>query len=104
MIFGGVSIKVKKTFKERLLGFANSLSGNPGMTGTLTVRYRLPTPLHTPLRFEARFDRAEGRKIFTSGEVFAGDARTAEAEGIFISVGREKFRALYEERQRRDPS
>ena len=99
-VHGGV---VAAAFDE-VLGFANSLSGNPGMTGTLTVRYRLPTPLHTPLRFEARFDRAEGRKIFTSGEVFAADARTAEAEGIFISVDRDKFRALYAERQRRDPS
>ncbi len=88
---------------DEVLGFANSLSGSPGMTGTLTVRYQLPTPLHTPLRFEARFDRIEGRKIFTSGEVYAGEQRTAEAHGIFISVDREKFRALYEERQRRDP-
>ena len=33
---------------DELLGFANSLSGTPGMTGTLTVRYRRPTPSTTP--------------------------------------------------------
>ncbi len=87
---------------DEVLGFANSLGGNPGMTGTLTVIYRKPTPLHTPLRFEARLDRTEGRKIFTSGRVYAGERMTAEAEGIFVSVLPEKFERLLAERQRRD--
>ena len=87
---------------DEVLGFANSLSGNPGMTGTLTIIYRQPTPLHTELRFEARYDRTEGRKIFTTGELYAGDTLCAEAEGLFISVDRERFRLLYEERQRRE--
>jgi acyl-coenzyme A thioesterase PaaI-like protein len=71
---------------DEVLGMAQSLGGSPGMTGTLTIRYRKPTPLHTDLRFEARLDRQEGRKIFCSGELFAGDLLCAEAEGIFISV------------------
>ncbi|MFI5316323.1 MAG: PaaI family thioesterase [Myxococcota bacterium] len=89
---------------DEVLGFANALSGTPGMTGTLTVRYRRPTPLHTELRFEARYDRTEGRKIFTSGKLFAGESLCAEAEGLFISVGSERFRALFEERKRRESS
>ena len=87
---------------DEVLGFANSLSGHPGMTGTLTIRYRHPTPLQTELVFEARLDRVQGRKIFTSGELHAGDVRCAEAEGIFIKVEREKLRALHEARQRRE--
>ena len=87
---------------DEVLGFANSLSGNPGMTGTLTVRYRKPTPLRTELRFEGRLDKVVGRKIFTRGTLHAGDVLTAEAEGLFIQVDRERFRALYEERQRRE--
>jgi len=87
---------------DEVLGFANALSGSPGMTGTLTVRYRRPTPLHTELRFEARYDRSEGRKIFTSGKLFAGDSLCAEAEGLFITVPSERFRALFEERQKRE--
>ena len=71
---------------DEVLGMAQSLTGRPGMTGTLTVRYRKPTPLHTDLRFVARVDRVEGRKIFASGELFAGETLCAEAEGIFISV------------------
>jgi acyl-coenzyme A thioesterase PaaI-like protein len=86
---------------DELLGFAQSLTGQGGMTGTLTVRYRKPTPLHTELRLAARVDRVEGRKIFASGEIHAGEVRTAEAEGIFISVDRARFLALEEARQRR---
>ncbi len=71
---------------DEVLGMAQSLGGSPGMTGTLTIRYRKPTPLHTDLRFEARLDRQEGRKIWCSGQLHAGDVLCAEAEGLFISV------------------
>jgi acyl-coenzyme A thioesterase PaaI-like protein len=81
------------TFDE-VLGGAQSLGGRPGMTGTLTVRYRSPTPLHTPLRFEGELERVEGRKNFTVGRCFADDVMTAEAEGIFIAVDLEKMDAL----------
>jgi acyl-coenzyme A thioesterase PaaI-like protein len=79
---------------DEVLGAAQSLGGQPGMTGTLTVRYRSPTPLHTPLRFVAEVDRIEGRKTFTTGRCYAGDLLTAEAEGIFVSVGRERMAEL----------
>ncbi len=64
------------------------------MTGTLTIRYRRPTPLHVELRFEGRVDRVEGRKIFTRAELYAEEGLTAEAEGIFISVDRSRFEAM----------
>src|SRR5262250_3653571 len=32
---------------DEVLGYAETFSGAPGMTGTLTVVYRTPTPLHT---------------------------------------------------------
>lgn len=71
---------------DEVLGMAQSTTGRPGMTGTLTVRYRNPTPLNRELRLEGRVDRVEGRKIFTSGTLHAGDILCAEAEAIFISV------------------
>jgi acyl-coenzyme A thioesterase PaaI-like protein len=83
---------------DEVLGYVQSLSGNPGMTGTLTVRYRQPTPLHTDLLFEAEITRIEGRKIFTEGRVLADDRVTAEAEGIFISVPQERMEALMAKR------
>jgi acyl-coenzyme A thioesterase PaaI-like protein len=83
---------------DEVLGFAQSLTGHPGMTGTLTVRYRQPTPLHRELRFEAGVLRVEGRKIFTSGSLFAGELLTAEADGIFVSVDLARMRRLAPER------
>ena len=79
---------------DELLGMAQSLTGNPGMTGSLTVRYRKPTPLHREIRFFGKVDRVEGRKIFTSGTLFDGETLCAEAEGLFISIDFERMRQL----------
>ena len=79
---------------DEVLGFAQALSGAPGMTGKLEVTYRSPTPLHTPLRVVGCFDRVDGRKIFTTGTIHAGDRLCAEAKGLFISVRPERFGAL----------
>jgi acyl-coenzyme A thioesterase PaaI-like protein len=83
---------------DEVLGFTQSLGGSPGFTGTLVVRYRVPTPLHTELRFDGRIDRVEGRKTFASGRVFAGDLLCAESEAIFISARPERFQQLLEQR------
>jgi acyl-coenzyme A thioesterase PaaI-like protein len=71
---------------DEALGLTQSLSGQPGMTGTLTVRYRKPTPLNTELRLEGRILRVEGRKIFTAAQLRAGETLTAEADAVFITV------------------
>jgi acyl-coenzyme A thioesterase PaaI-like protein len=79
---------------DEVLGMVQSLSGAPGMTGTLEVRYRRPTPLHADLRFEATLDRRDGRKLFTSARLYLEDQLTAEAKGLFISVDFEKIAAM----------
>jgi hypothetical protein len=56
---------------DQVLWMAQSLTGIPAMTGTLTVHYRKPTPLLTELVFEGVVERVEGRKIFTQGTVSA---------------------------------
>ncbi len=91
-VHGGV---IAETFDE-MLGAANMVAGSPAMTGTLTVRYRRPTPLRTPLRIEARCLGRDGRKIRTWAGMYHGDEMTAEAEGIFIEVGPERFLAIAE--------
>jgi acyl-coenzyme A thioesterase PaaI-like protein len=83
---------------DEVLGFTQSLGGSPGFTGTLVVRYRVPTPLHAELRFEGRIDRVEGRKTFASGQVFAAELLCAESEAIFVSARPERFQQLLEER------
>ena len=72
------------------------------MTGTLTVKYRKPTPLHTPLLFEAEFVRIEGRKIFTRATLSAEGVLRAEAEGIFISVREGTMQELLKTRTERE--
>jgi acyl-coenzyme A thioesterase PaaI-like protein len=88
---------------DEVLGFTQSLTGRPGMTGLLTVRYRKPTPLDVELRFEGRVDRIEGRKIYTTATLSAGEVVTAEAEGLFISVDPDVFLRLLEQRERDQP-
>jgi acyl-coenzyme A thioesterase PaaI-like protein len=92
-VHGGV---IAMVFDE-MLGAANILAGNPGMTGTLTIRYRKPTPLRTPLRLEARFEGRDGRKIRTTGAIYHGDVLTAEAEGIFIELIPQRFMTIVAE-------
>ncbi len=87
---------------DEVLGFVQSLSGRPGMTGTLVVRYRKPTPLHTELRFTAEYVRSEGRKLYTEARLHAGDVLCAEAEGIFVSIERARFAELEALRAQRE--
>ena len=86
-VHGGV---IAMVFDE-LLGAANIVAGNPGMTGTLTIRYHKPTPLQVELRVVARCRGKEGRKIQTWGAVYFGDVMTAEAEGIFVEMDPKRF-------------
>jgi len=92
-VHGGV---IAMVFDE-MLGAANIMAGCPGMTGTLTIRYRRPTPLRTPVRLEARFVGRDGRKIRTEGAIYHGDTVTAEAEGIFVELVPERFLSIVAE-------
>ncbi|MGB6060044.1 MAG: PaaI family thioesterase [Microthrixaceae bacterium] len=87
---------------DELLGSAQSLSGSAGMTAHLGVDYRSPTPLHVELELLGRFERREGRKIFTTGEIRAGGHVTAEAQGLFIQMDPERFKSLLAERDGTD--
>lgn len=71
---------------DEVLGMAQSLSGQSGMTGRLVVHYRKPTPLHRELTFEGKVERREGRKVFTTATLRDGEVLCAEAEGLFIQV------------------
>jgi hypothetical protein len=92
-VHGGV---IAATFDE-VLGAANIVAGSPGMTGTLNVRYRKPTPLRAELRLEGRFLDINGRKIRTWGGMYHGDVLTAEAEGLFIEVIPSQMLAIAEQ-------
>jgi acyl-coenzyme A thioesterase PaaI-like protein len=81
-VHGGV---IAELFDE-MLGLSNILAGVGAMTGTLTVRYRRPTPLLAPLDLAARHTGQDGRKIYAWGGIYYQGELTAEAEGVFIHV------------------
>ena len=79
LVHGGVSAMIL----DQLLGEATGAGGKPGMTGTLTLRYRRGTPLGD-LRAEAWIERSEGIKTWAKGHLMDADGVTVEAEGLFI--------------------
>ncbi|GAA4489821.1 PaaI family thioesterase [Rhodococcus olei] len=79
LVHGGVSALIL----DQVLGDAAVAGGTPGMTGTLTLRYRRPTPLGD-LYAEARVDRVEGVKTIVVGHISGSDGICVEAEGVFI--------------------
>ena len=79
---------------DELLGVANIAGGVGAMTGTLTITYRSPTPLHTELTLAGRVAAVEGRKVRTAGTLHAGDRLCVEAHGIFILVEHARFAGL----------
>ncbi|CAB1369208.1 PaaI family thioesterase [Denitratisoma oestradiolicum] len=79
---------------DQFLGIAQSLTGQPGPTGTLTTRMHRPTPLCTELHLIGRVKEVKGRKNILEGEIWANGIMTASAEGLFIHVSAERFRQL----------
>jgi acyl-coenzyme A thioesterase PaaI-like protein len=83
---------------DEVLGYAETFSGAPGMTGTLNVVYRTPTPLHTEVVFRAKITQVEGRKIFVHGTLHAGERLCAESDAIFVSMKAGRYLELMKER------
>lgn len=79
LVHGGVSAMIL----DQMLGEATGAGGKPGMTGTLTLRYRRGTPLGD-LSAEAWIDRSEGIKTWARGHISDAEGVTVEAEGLFI--------------------
>jgi len=86
-VHGGI---IASLFDE-ILGVANITAEVGAMTGTLTIKYRSPTPLKTDLTLRSHVVSVEGRKVRTEGTIHAGDRLCAECEGIFIIVNHETF-------------
>ena len=81
LVHGGISALIL----DEVLGTAASSNGTPGMTATLDLRYRRPTPYGVPLVAEAAVTRVEGRKCWVDGRVIGPDDRTTvEASAMFI--------------------
>ncbi|MBK7947832.1 MAG: PaaI family thioesterase [Deltaproteobacteria bacterium] len=86
LVHGGVIAAIY----DEILASSNMLTKSGGPTGTLTVRYRKPTPLYTPLRFEAWVERVEERKVLTRGHCLVGETVVSEAEAVFVRFTAER--------------
>jgi hypothetical protein len=71
---------------DDLLGCVQMAGPVVGRTGTLTVRFRAPSPIGRRIDYVGRLDRVEGRKAFCSGEARCEGVLLAEAEAIFVAA------------------
>ena len=76
---------------DMVLGAATSVAKLAGLTGTLTVRYRRPTPIDREIRYEAWVERAEERKVFVAGVSTCDGEVLAEGEAIFVRVDTRRY-------------
>ena len=87
---------------DEVLGMAQSLSGNAGFTGTLTIRYRSPTPLYEPLLFRGLGRPRRGTEDLHVRNLPRRRPPHGGSRRIFITVDREKFETLLRERAERE--
>ncbi|ROS01912.1 thioesterase superfamily protein [Sinobacterium caligoides] len=76
---------------DQFLGLGQKITGQPGVTGSLTTRYHKPTPLNTELKLTGKVVSIEGRKNTLRAEIWANGSMTASCEGLFISIDRETY-------------
>ncbi|WP_161787482.1 PaaI family thioesterase [Endozoicomonas numazuensis] len=81
---------------DQFLGIGQKLTGHPGVTGQLSVKYLKPTPLNTELNFIGRLEKSEGRRIVMTAEILANGVITAKAECVFIRIDAETFKRMKE--------
>jgi len=80
-VHGGVSAMIL----DQILGVAASANGTPGMTATLELRYRRPTPHGARLVAEAEVARVSGRRTYVDARILGPDGRvTVEATAMFV--------------------
>ena len=77
---------------DGVLIFAAVAHGHPSVTGSLAVRFRRTAPLNSEIVYEASVVQVDRRKATVAGTLRDPDGEVcAEAEGVFVSVDRERF-------------
>jgi len=69
---------------DEFLGMRNANRHHDALTGSLSVRYRRPTPLHEPVTVTVREIKDSGRTIVNEATLTCGGTVTATAEGVFV--------------------
>jgi acyl-coenzyme A thioesterase PaaI-like protein len=85
---------VTATLLDHVLARAARSAGHGGLTATLSVRYRRPVPLGTPLLLRAELRSREGRRATATATLTtAADPETVLAEGEAVLVALRPERA-----------
>jgi acyl-coenzyme A thioesterase PaaI-like protein len=72
---------------DDLMGFVmDSPTKSQGFTASLSVSYRKPVPIGTPIELRGHLRRAEGRKLFIVATMEHAGTTLAEAEALFVGV------------------
>ncbi len=80
------------------MGIAAWMAGHMVVAAEIKVRFRSMLPLGTVARLEARVASVDGKRVETLGQLLGQDGKPfATAEGLFIHLGAEKFRAMVDE-------
>lgn len=69
---------------DDLVGLAAMIGSGGGLTASLTIDYRKPTPAMVPIQVRAWFEAAEGRKLIARGEMRQDGVLLNEARGLFV--------------------
>ena len=70
---------------DEMVGVGQIPSGGMGYTGTLSIKMRRPTPLHTRIDYEAGVGKVDGRKITVWSKSYANGELLCEAEALMIA-------------------
>jgi Thioesterase superfamily len=71
---------------DAILLMTAGVNGVGGPTRSLSVRYRRPTPLNVPLRYEAKVSHVEERWVVVEGTLMADDTVCAQATAEVAQV------------------
>jgi acyl-coenzyme A thioesterase PaaI-like protein len=71
---------------DMVLGAAASMAKRPGLTGTLSVKYRKAMPMYREIRYEGWIDSIEDRKTLVAGIATVDGEVIAEGEGVFVAI------------------
>lgn len=69
---------------DDLVGLAAMIGSGGGLTASLTIDYRKPTPAMEPIEVRAWFEEADGRKLTARGEMRHNGTLLNEAHGLFV--------------------
>jgi acyl-coenzyme A thioesterase PaaI-like protein len=83
-----------------ILTAANVMAGVAGPTVTLSLRFRRPTLIDQPARFEAWVTEQTARRTHSRGRLVQGDVVTVEAEGSFATLDRSRIEAMHRRERR----